>query len=267
MLPSQSYFVVGVSMLLEGKRCLIFGVANTKSIAYGIADAFAKQGAKLAMNYFGDALKKRVLPIAEELHADFTFPCNVSDDTELLQAVNLVKKQWGSIDVLVHSVAFANKDELAGRFIDTSKNGFNTALEISAFSLPYITKHFEPLLVDGASIITLSYYGAEKFVPNYNVMGIAKSALESSVRYLAMDLGIRQIRVNAISAGPIKTLAASGISDFSHILRMVEEKAPLKRNVTQEEVGDVAVFLASSLSRAVTGEVLHVDCGYNTVGV
>lgn len=254
-------------MLLEKKKCLIFGVANTRSIAYGIAEAFTKHGASIAMNYFGDALKKRVEPIAEELSADFIFPCNVANEQELQDAVTLVKEQWGSVDTIVHSVAFANKDELAGRFLDTSKEGFATALEISAFSLPNIIRHFEPLLSQDASVITLSYYGAEKYIPHYNVMGVAKSALESSVRYLAVDLGHKQIRVNAISAGPIKTLAASGISDFSHILRLVEEKAPLKRNVTQEEVGDVAVFLASPLSRAITGEVIHVDCGYNIVGI
>ena len=254
-------------MLLKNKKCLIFGIANTKSIAYGIAEAFTQHGAKLAMNYLGDAFKKRVLPIAEELQADFTFPCDVTNEQELNDAVHLVKEKWGNIDVIVHSIAFANKNELAGRFIDTSLQGFTTALEISAFSLSNITRHFESLLPEQASIITLSYYGAEKYVPNYNVMGVAKSALESCVRYLAMDLGNQQIRVNAISAGPIKTLAASGITDFSQILHLVEERAPLKRNVTQEEVGDVAVFLASSLSRAITGEVIHVDCGYNIVGI
>lgn len=254
-------------MLLENKKCLIFGIANTKSIAYGIAEAFARNGACLAMNYFGDALKKRVIPIAEELHADFTFPCNVTSTEDLENTVTLVREKWGEIDTIVHSVAFANKDELDGRFLDTSQEGFSIALEVSAFSLTHIIKYFEPLLAEQASIITLSYYGAEKYIPHYNVMGVAKSALESSVRYLAMDLGSKQIRVNAISAGPIKTLAASGISDFSHILRVVEERSPLKRNVTQEEVGDVAVFLASSLSRAITGEVIHVDCGYNTIGV
>lgn len=254
-------------MLLQNKKCLIFGVANTRSIAYGIAEAFTQQGATIALNYFGDALKKRVLPIAEELHADFTFPCNVADEDEIRQAVSLVKEKWGTVDVIVHSIAFANKDELAGRFIDTSKEGFSTALEISAFSFPHLAQHFEPLLTEGASLITLSYYGAEKYVPHYNVMGVAKSALESCVRYLAVDFGEKQVRVNAISAGPIKTLAASGISEFSHILKLVEEKSPLKRNVTQEEVGDVAVFLASPLSRAITGEVIHVDCGYNIIGI
>ncbi len=254
-------------MLLEGKRALIFGVANNKSIAYGIAKEFKAQGARLAFNFLGDALKKRVEPIAEELGGDFIFQCDVTSDEEIAAAVERVKQEWGGVDILIHSVGFANRDDLQGRYIDTSRDGYKLALDISAYSLTALCKAYEELLTDNASVITLTYYGAEKVITNYNVMGVAKAALEASVRYLAVDLGTRNVRINAISAGPIKTLAASGISGFRSILTYIEEQAPLRRNVTIEDVGRSAVYLASDLSSGVTGEILHVDSGYNVMGI
>lgn len=254
-------------MLLEGKRALIFGVANNKSIAYGIAKEFKAQGARLAFNFLGDALKKRVEPIAEELGGDFIFQCDVTSDEEIAAAVERVKQEWGGVDILIHSVGFANRDDLQGRYIDTSRDGYKLALDISAYSLTALCKAYEELLTENASVITLTYYGAEKVITNYNVMGVAKAALEASVRYLAVDLGTRNVRINAISAGPIKTLAASGISGFRSILTYIEEQAPLRRNVTIEDVGRSAVYLASDLSSGVTGEILHVDSGYNVMGI
>jgi len=253
--------------LLTGKKALIFGVANTRSIAYGIASAFRREGASLAFSYAGDAIKKRVLPIAEELGGDFTFPCDVTSDAEISAAVDEVKARWGAVDVLVHSVAFAPREALQGRFVDTPRDGFHVAMDISVFSLPALCHAFEPLLVPGGSVIAMTYYGAQKVVANYNVMGVAKAALEASVRYLAVDMGVKNVRVNAISSGPIKTLAASGISGFGSILSHIEEHAPLHRNVTTENVGNTAVYLASDMSAAVTGEVLFNDCGYNIMGL
>ncbi len=254
-------------MLLKDKKALIFGVANHKSIAYGIAEEFKKNGASVAFSYVGEALKKRVAPISEELGGDFIFDCDVTNDGQISSSVDIVKEKWGRVDILVHSVAFAHRDDLQGRFIDTSRDGFKLALDVSAYSLTALCHAFEPLFSSGSSVMTLTYYGAQKTVTNYNVMGVAKAALEASVRYLAMDLGPNGVRVNAISAGPIKTLAASGISGFKTILSTIEEKAPLRRNVTQTDVGKSAVFLASDLSSGTTGEVLFVDSGYNTVGV
>lgn len=254
-------------MLLKDKKCLILGIANNKSLAYGIAAAFREQGAKLAFNYVNDAIQKRVDPISEELHGDFTFQCDVSNDEEIAKAVNLVKKEWGHIDVIVHSIAFANREDLTKRFIETSRSGFQLALDISTYSLIALCNAFEDLLVPGASILTMTYYGSQKVIPHYNVMGVAKAALEASIRYLSVELGEKNIRINAISAGPIKTLAASGISDFKKIFNHIEEHAPLKRNVTIHDVGNSAVFLASDLSSAVTGEILFVDCGYNNLGI
>ncbi len=254
-------------MLLAGKKALIFGVANNKSIAYGISKEFKAQGARLAFNYLGDALKKRVEPISEELGGDFTFQCDVSHDEEIAASVERVKKEWGSVDVLVHSIGFANRDDLQGRFIDTSRDGYKLALDISAYSLTALCKAYEGLLTDGASVITLTYYGSEKVITNYNVMGVAKAALEASVRYLSVDLGAKNVRINAISAGPIKTLAASGISGFRSILNYIEEQAPLRRNVTIDDVGRTATYLASDLASGVTGEVLHVDSGYHVMGI
>ncbi len=254
-------------MLLSGKKAAIFGVANNRSIAYGIAKAFIDNGAEVALSWPNDALRKRVEPIAEELGAAFTFPCDVTSDEEIAAAAKAVSGHWGRADVLVHAVAFANKDDLQGRYIDTSREGFSLALDVSAYSLVAMCKHFEPVLNDDASVLTLTYYGAQKHITNYNVMGVAKAALEASVRYLAYDLGERGIRVNAISAGPIKTLASSGISGFGKILNHIEKHTPMKKNVTIEEVGNTALFLASPLASGISGDVVFVDAGYHTSGI
>ena len=254
-------------MLLKDKKALIFGVANNRSIAYGIARVFKENGARLALNYLGEALKKRVEPISQELGSEFIFDCDVSSDDQILAAAELVKEKWGQVDILVHSVAYAKREDLQGRFLDTSREGFHIAMDISAYSLVKLCQVFEPLFTKDSSVMTISYYGAQKVIKNYNVMGVAKAALEASVRYLAADLGQNGVRVNAISAGPIKTLAASGISGFKTILKTIEEKATLHRNVTQEEVGNTALFLASSLSSGITGEVIYVDSGYNILGI
>lgn len=254
-------------MLLSGKKAVIFGVANNRSIAYGIARAFADNGAELALSWPSEALQKRVDPIAEELGAAFTFPCDVTRDEDLAQSAETVRSRFGNIDVLVHAVAFANRDDLQGRYIDTSREGFAMALDISAFSLVTICKHFENLLNHNASVMTMTYYGAQKHITNYNVMGVAKAALEASVQYLAYDLGPRGIRVNAISAGPIKTLASSGISGFGKILNHIEKHTPLNKNVSIEEVGNTALFLASPLASGITGDIIFVDAGYHTSGI
>lgn len=254
-------------MLLSGKKAVIFGVANNKSIAYGIARAFVDNGAELALSWPSEALRKRVDPIAGELGAAFTFPCDVTKDEEITAAAETVKSRFGNIDILVHAVAFANRDDLQGRYIDTSREGFSVALDISAYSLVAMCKAFETVLNDDASVLTMTYYGAQKHITNYNVMGVAKAALESSVQYLAYDLGPRGIRINAISAGPIKTLASSGISGFSKILNHIEKHTPMNKNVTIEEVGNTAAFLVSPLASGITGEVLFVDAGYHTSGI
>jgi enoyl-[acyl-carrier protein] reductase I len=254
-------------MLLEGKRSLIFGVANTKSIAHGIAAAFRRQGARLAFNYVGEAIRKRVEPISRELGGEFTFECDVTSDEQIAQAAELARERWGGADILVHSVAFADRDELMGRFIDTTRAGFAQALDISTYSLTALCRAFEPLLAPGASVLTMTYYGAQKVITNYNVMGVAKAALEASVRYLAVDLGKRQVRINAISAGPVRTLAASGISDFRKIFDHIEKHAPLGCNITTDEVGGAAAFLASDMASGITGETLFVDSGYNILGI
>lgn len=253
-------------MLLEGKKAVIFGVANKHSIAYGISSAFHREGAQLSFSYLNDALKKRVDPICSEL-GDFTFPCDVASDEDIARSAELVKEKWGKIDVLIHSVAFASRDDLKGRYLDTSREGFKLALDISAYSLVALCRAFEPLLNPGASVLCMTYYGSEKMIPNYNVMGVAKAALESSVRYLATDFGPANVRVNAISAGPIRTLASSGISDFHQIGAMFEQRAPLHRLVTIEEVGNTAAFLASDLSSGITGEVLYVDSGFQSTAL
>jgi len=254
-------------MLLKDKKALIFGVANNRSIAYGIAKAFKENGARLALNYLGEALKKRVEPISQELQSEFIFDCDVSSDDQIQAAAELVKEKWGKVDILVHSVAYAQREDLQGRFIDTSRKGFQIAMDISAYSLVRLCQAFEPMFSDDASVMTITYYGSQKVIRNYNVMGVAKAALEASVRYLAVDLGQKNVRINAISAGPIKTLAASGISGFKTILKTIEEKAPLHRNVTQEEVGNTALYLASNLSSGITGEVIFIDSGYNILGI
>jgi enoyl-[acyl-carrier protein] reductase I len=254
-------------MLLSGKKAVIFGVANNKSIAYGIARAFRDNGAEIALSWVGEALRKRVEPLAEELGAAYTFPCDVARDEDIGAAAHTVRSRWGTADILVHAVAFARRDDLQGRYIDTSREGFALALDISAYSLVSLCRHFEPILSEGASVMTMTYYGAQKHIDNYHVMGVAKAALEASVLYLAHDLGRRGIRVNAISAGPIRTLAASGISGFGKILNHIEKYTPLKKNVSIEEVGNTALFLASPLSSGITGDILFVDAGYHTSGI
>jgi enoyl-[acyl-carrier protein] reductase I len=252
--------------LMEGKRVMVFGLANERSIAWGISQAMREQGARLGFNYLGEALERRVRPLAEKVEADVVVPCDVTDDGQVSDAFAAIDDTWGGLDVLVHSVAFANKEDLEGRFSGTTREGFLKAMEISAYSLVHLAREARPLMAEGGSIVTMTYFGAEKVVENYNVMGVAKATLEASVRYLAADLGPDGIRVNAISAGPIKTLAASGVRGFRNILSVVEERAPMRRNVTQDDVGRAALFLCSDLGNGVTGEVVHVDSGYNILG-
>lgn len=258
-----------MTKLLEGKKGLIMGVANNRSIAWGIAKAAAENGAQLAFSYQGDALKKRIEPLAASLNSDFIIECDVTKENSIDKMFNEIEKKWGNIDFLVHAVAYSDKEELRGRYVDTSLQNFTMTMNISAYSLVAVTKRAEPLMKknNGGSIITLSYYGSEKVVPHYNVMGVAKAALDASVRYLANDLGKENIRVNAISAGPVKTLAASGIGDFRYIFKWNEYNSPLRRNITIEDVGGSALFLLSDLSRGITGELMHVDSGYHTVGM
>lgn len=253
--------------LMEGKRGLVMGVANNRSIAWGIARACAKHGAELAFTYQGDALKKRVIPLAESVGSDLVFPCDVTDPDSIDATFAAIEKEWGSIDFVVHAIAFSDKEELTGRYVETSAENFQKTMNISCYSFTAIAQRAEKLMTDGGSMLTLTYYGAEKVMPHYNVMGVAKAALEASVRYLAADLGKQNIRVNAISAGPIKTLAASGIGDFRYILKWNEYNSPMRRTVTIDEVGDSALYLLSDLGRGVTGEIQHVDCGYHIVGM
>jgi enoyl-[acyl-carrier protein] reductase I len=252
---------------LRGLRGAIFGVANNRSIAWGIARAARAAGAEIALTYQGDALEKRVRPLAKEMGAHILGHCDVTDGASIDAVFAEAKELWGGLDFVVHCIAFADKDELTGRYIDTTEGNFTKSLAISCYSFTAIAQRAEKLMTKGGSLLTLTYYGAEKWMPHYNVMGVAKAALESSVRYLAADLGEKAIRVNAISAGPIKTLAASGIGDFRYILRWNEANAPLRRSVTIEEVGETAVYLLSPMSRGVTGEILHVDAGYHVVGM
>ncbi|WP_407048164.1 enoyl-ACP reductase FabI [Methyloraptor flagellatus] len=253
--------------LMAGKRGLVMGVANNRSIAWGIAKAAADAGAEIALTYQGDALKKRVEPLAAEIGALVAGHCDVTDAASIDAVFAEIEKAWGKLDFVVHAIAFSDKDQLTGRYVETTEDNFNKTMLISVYSLTAVAQRAEKLMTAGGSILTLTYYGAEKVMPHYNVMGVAKAALEASVRYLAVDLGNNQIRVNAISAGPIKTLAASGIGDFRYILKWNEYNAPLKRTVSIEEVGDSALFLLSDLGRGVTGEVLHVDAGYHVVGM
>lgn len=253
--------------LLAGKRALVFGVANERSIAWGISEALHDAGAQLGFTYQGDALERRVRPLAEGIGADLILPCDVTDEEQVEAVFKQAAEAWGGIDILIHAIAFANREDLDGRFVDTSREGFLKALDISAYSLVALARAAEPLMKDGGSIVTLSYYGAEKVVPNYNVMGVAKAALEASVRYLANDLGPAGIRVNAISAGPVKTLAASGIRGFRGLLGVAEERAPLRRNVTQREIGNTALYLCSEWGAGTTGETLYVDAGLNILGM
>ena len=253
--------------LMAGKRGLILGVANNRSIAWGIAKACAEHGAELSLTYQGEAFKKRVEPLAAELGAHIAGHCDVTEPGTLDAVFDAVTRHWGKLDFLVHAIAFSDKDELDGRYVETTRDNFLRTMDISVYSFTAVAKRAEPLMRDGGSLLTLTYYGAEKVMPHYNVMGVAKAALEASVRYLAADLGEQNIRVNAISAGPIKTLAASGIGDFRYILKWNELNAPLRRTVTIDEVGNAALYLLSDLGSAVTGECLHVDGGYHVVGM
>lgn len=254
--------------LMAGKRGLIMGLANDKSLAWGIAKALRAQGAELAFSFLGEALERRVRPLAEELGSDFLLSCDVSDMGSIDTCFDELAARWPTIDFLVHAIGFSDKNELRGKYVDTSLDNFLLTMNISAYSLVAVTKRAVPMMTEkGGSILTLSYYGAEKVIPHYNVMGVAKAALETSVKYLAMDLGPENIRVNAVSAGPIKTLAASGIGDFRYIMKWNELNSPLRRNVTIEDVGGAGLYLLSDLASGVTGEIHHVDAGYNVIGM
>ncbi|EAT09736.1 enoyl-[acyl-carrier-protein] reductase [Sphingomonas sp. SKA58] len=252
---------------MAGKRGLIMGLANDKSLAWGIAKQLHAQGAELAFSYQGDALAKRVRPLAEQVGSDFLIDCDVTDMDKLDAAFAQIEQRWGALDFVVHAIGFSDKNELRGLYVDTSLDNFLLTMNVSAYSFVAVTKRARALMPNGGSILTLSYYGAEKVIPHYNVMGVAKAALETSVKYLAMDLGPENIRVNAISAGPIKTLAASGIGDFRYILKWNELNSPLRRNVTIEDVGGAGLYLLSDLAAGVTGEIHHVDAGYNVIGM
>jgi enoyl-[acyl-carrier protein] reductase I len=253
--------------LMAGKRGLIMGVANERSIAWGIAKAAATHGAELAFTYQGEALEKRVRPLAQSIGSEILEPCDVTDAASVQTLFETLGKKWGKLDFAVHAIAFSDKEQLKGRYVDTTRDNFIRTMDISCYSFTEMCRFAAPLMKDGGSLLTLTYYGAERVMPHYNVMGVAKAALEASVRYLAADLGKQGVRVNAISAGPIKTLAASGIGDFRHILKWNELNSPLRRNVTTEEVGGSALYLLSGLGSAVTGEVHHVDNGYNIIGM
>ena len=253
--------------LMQGKRGLIMGLANERSLAWGISKRLSEAGAELAFSYQGEALEKRVRPLAGQLGSDFLVDCDVSDMAALDAAFATIAARWPTLDFVVHAIGYSDKNELRGKFVDTSLDNFLTSMNISAYSFVAVAKRARAMMPAGGSLLTLSYYGAEKVIPHYNVMGVAKAALETSVKYLAMDLGPEQIRVNAISAGPIKTLAASGIGDFRYILKWNELNAPLRRNVTIEDVGGAALYLLSDLAAGVTGEIHHVDAGYNVIGM
>ena len=253
--------------IMAGKRGIVMGVANERSIAWGIASKLQSQGAELAFTYQGDALLKRVRPLAESIGSDIILPCDVTDDASIDAVFDTLQERWGKLDFLVHAIAYADKEELKGKYLNTSRGNFVRSLDISCYSFTAVAQRAVPLMKDGGSMVTLTYYGAERVMPHYNVMGVAKAALEASVRYLAADLGDRDIRVNAISAGPIKTLAASGIGDFRYILKWNEYNSPLRRNVSLDHVGGAALYLLSDLSGGVTGEVHHVDSGYHVVGM
>ena len=253
--------------IMHGKRGIVMGVANDRSIAWGIADAIAKQGAEIAFTYQGEALQRRVAPLAESVGSDIVIPCDVSSDEAIDKTFYLLKEKWNSIDFLVHAIAYSDKEELKGEYVDTTRENFYKTMDISVYSFTAVAQRAAAMMPNGGSMITLTYYGAEKVMPHYNVMGVAKAALESSVRYLAADLGENKIRVNSLSAGPIKTLAASGIGDFRYILKWNQYNSPLRRNVTLYDVGGCGVYLLSDLSAGVTGETHHVDCGYHVVGM
>jgi enoyl-[acyl-carrier protein] reductase I len=252
---------------LKNKKGIIFGIANEKSIAWGIADKLKDLGAELAFSYVNESIKKRVIPLAEKCNSSMVYECDVTNDESIDNFFNKISKEWGSLDFIVHSIAFSDKNELKGGYVDTSRENFINTMNVSCYSLTALCQRARLLMKNGGQILTLSYVGAERVMPHYNIMGIAKSALETSVKYLAEDLGKENIRVNAISAGPIKTLAASGISDFRYILKWNEYNSPLRRSTSIEEVGKNSLYLLSNLSSGVTGEIIHVDCGYNIVGM
>jgi len=253
--------------LLDGKNALVFGLANDKSIAWGITQALHREGAKIGISYAGETLKRRVMPLAEQIGCKWVEECDVSKDEHIAAVVEKTKADFGNVDILVHSIAFAGREELTGPFYNTSREGFKNAMDISVFSFVALAKAYQPILNPGASLICMTYYGSVKVAPHYNVMGVAKAALEASTRYLAYDFGPQKIRVNAISAGPIRTLAAAGVGGFRDMYKHFADMSPMRENVTIEDVGNAAVFLASDLSARITGEVLYVDSGFNTVGV
>ncbi|MEX0349565.1 MAG: enoyl-ACP reductase FabI [Paracoccaceae bacterium] len=255
------------NQLMAGKRGLIMGLANDKSIAWGIARALSEAGAELAFSYQGEALKKRVDPLAEQLGSDIVLPCDVGDESSIDALFDALSERWGKLDFVVHAIGFSDKNELRGRYVDTSRANFKLTMDISVYSFTAVMQRAEKLMTEGGSAVTLTYYGAEQVMPHYNVMGVAKAALEASVKYLSEDLGKDNIRVNSISAGPIKTLAASGIGDFRYIMKWNEHNSPLRRNVSIDDVGNSALYLLSDLSSGVTGENLHVDAGYHVVGM
>ena len=259
--------MIAAAHLMAGKKGLVMGVANERSIAWGIAKACHDQGAEVAFTFQGEALEKRVRPLANSIGAKIVEPCDVTNAASIDAVFAKLEKEWGKLDFVVHAIAFSNKDELRGRYIDTSSENFNLTMNVSCYSFTAVAKRAVPLMTDGGSLLTLTYYGAERVIPHYNVMGVAKAALEASVRYLAADLGEQKIRVNAISAGPIKTLAFAGINDGRYILKWNELNSPLKRNITTEEVGNAGLYLLSDLGTAVTGAVMHVDGGYHVVGM
>ena len=253
--------------LMAGKRGLVMGVANDRSIAWGIARMVAEHGGALAFTYQGEALEKRVRPLAEQVGSDIILPCDVTDNESMDKLFSEISDRWGGLDFVVHAIAYSDKDELKGKYLDTTRDNFLRSLDISCYSFTDVCRRASPLMNQGGSLLTLTYFGAERVMPHYNVMGIAKAALEASVRYLAVDLGDKSIRVNAISAGPIKTLAASGIGDFRYILKWNELNSPMKRNVTIDQVGGAGLYLLSDLGAGVSGEIHHVDSGYNVVGM
>jgi enoyl-[acyl-carrier protein] reductase I len=255
------------SALMHGKKGLIMGVANDRSIAWGIADVLHRHGADLAFTYQGDTLAKRVRPLAEKTGSALVLPCDVEDEASIDSAFEVIKKNWGRLDFLVHAIAYSDKDELKGRYLETTRENFSRTMDISCYSFTSLAQRAAPLMGDGGSLITLTFSGSERVVPNYNVMGVAKAALEASIKYLAVDLGPENIRVNAISAGPMRTLAGSAIAGARHIYRWSEENSPLRRSIQLKDVGGAALYLLSDLSNGVTGEVHHVDCGYNIVGI
>ena len=253
--------------VMHGKKGLIMGVANDRSIAWGIAAKLAEQGAELAFTFQGEALQKRVTPLAASVRSDLVMPCDVTDEGSMDAVFSTLEQKWGKLDFVLHAIAYSDKEELKGGYVDTSRQNFQRTMDISVYSFTAVAKRAAAMMNDGGSMLTLTYYGAERVMPHYNVMGVAKAALEASIRYLAVDLGGRNIRVNGLSAGPMKTLAASGIGDFRYILKWNQYNSPLKRNVTLDDVGGAGMYLLSDLSSGVTGETHHVDCGYHVVGM